>query len=45
MFLQLLDQLFVWFAKLLSYVAIALILSLWSLVFIAIAANIYKLLK
>jgi hypothetical protein len=45
MFLQLLDQLFVWFAKLLSYIAVALILSLWSLVFIAIVANIYKLIK
>lgn len=40
--LQLLDRLLVLVAKLFSYVTVALILFLWSLVVIAILANIYK---
>jgi hypothetical protein len=45
MIAKLLDQLFVWFIKTLSYVAIGLTVSIWLLVIIALFANLYKLLK
>ena len=41
--LKLLDQVLVITAKFLSYLALLLILGLWSLVVIAILANLYKL--
>lgn len=41
---QLLDQLLVLFAKALGYTALALVLSFWLLVALAIFANIYRLL-
>ena len=41
---QLLDQLLVLFVKLLGYIALTLILSIWLLVVVAIFANLYKLL-
>jgi hypothetical protein len=43
MIAKLLDQAFVWFVKILSYVAVGLVVGLWSLVLLALAVNFYKL--
>ena len=45
MIAKLLDQAFVWFVKILSYIALGLVASIWLLVIIALFANLYKLLK
>jgi hypothetical protein len=45
MIAQLLDQAFVWFVKILTYIAAGLTVSIWLLVIIALFANLYKLLK
>ena len=42
---KLLDQAFVWFVKTLGYMAVGLVVGLWSLVIIALFANLFKLLK
>jgi hypothetical protein len=43
MIARLLDQAFVWFVKTLGYVAIGLVVGLWSLVLLALVVNLYKL--
>jgi hypothetical protein len=45
MLAKLLDQVFVWFVKILSYTAFGLVASIWLLVIIALFANLFKLLK
>jgi len=43
MIAKLLDLVFVWFIKILSYAAVGLVVCLWLLVALAIVVNIYKL--
>jgi hypothetical protein len=43
MIAKLLDLVFVWFIKTLSYVAVGLVVCLWSLVILALVVNLYKL--
>ena len=43
MIAKLLDQVFVWFIKTLSYTAVGLVVCLWSLVILALVVNLYKL--
>jgi hypothetical protein len=43
MIAELLDQAFVWFIKILSYVTVGLVVGLWSLVLLALVVNLYKL--
>jgi hypothetical protein len=45
MLVKLLDQVFVWFVKILGYIAFGLVASIWLLVIIALFANLFKLLK
>jgi hypothetical protein len=43
MIFKLLDQVLFLFVKAISYVAVGLVVGLWSLVVLALAVNIYKL--
>jgi hypothetical protein len=43
MIAKLLDQVFVWFVRTLGYVAVGLVVGLWSLVLLALVVNLYKL--
>ena len=43
MIAELLDRVLVWFVRTLSYVAVGLVVGLWSLVILALVVNLYKL--